>query len=79
MAKAPSAPRNFESAVAELEAIVREMEAGELPLESALERYQRGVGLLKFCQKTLEDAEGRVRMLEGDDTVPFEPGAGGTA
>ncbi len=64
MAKTAPVPRSFESAVGELEAIVRDMEAGELSLENALDRYQRGVELLKFCQKTLEDAEGRIRLLE---------------
>ncbi|MBC9073944.1 exodeoxyribonuclease VII small subunit [Thauera sp. CAU 1555] len=73
MARAAPAPENFESAVSELEAIVRDMESGELPLEQALERYQRGVGLLKFCQKTLARAEDRIRILEADTLQPMAP------
>ena len=66
-----STPPSFETAVAELESIVQEMESGNLPLEDALARYQRGVGLLRHCQTTLGDAEQRVRMLEGDGLTDF--------
>ena len=71
MPKSASSPKSFEAAVSELEAIVQEMESGNLPLEDALERYQRGVGLLRHCQTTLGDAEQRVRMLEGDALTDF--------
>ena len=53
------------------EAIVQEMESGKLPLEEALARYQRGVGLLRFCQGTLADAEQRVKVLEGETLIDF--------
>lgn len=69
MPKSASSPKSFEAAVTELEAIVQEMESGKLPLEDALARYQRGIGLLRYCQATLGDAERRVRMLEGDGLV----------
>jgi len=65
MPKPASAPKSFEAAVSELESIVQHMEAGSLPLEDALERYQRGMNLLKYCQETLAGAEQRVRILEG--------------
>ena len=71
MPKSASSPKSFEAAVSELEAIVQEMESGNLPLEDALARYQRGVGLLRHCQTTLGDAEQRVRMLEGDVLTDF--------
>ncbi len=64
MSKTPAAPQNFESAVSALESIVSEMETGSLALEEALERYERGVGLLQYCQQTLQSAEQRVRQLE---------------
>jgi len=50
---------------------VQEMESGKLPLEEALARYQRGVGLLRFCQGTLADAEQRVKVLEGETLIDF--------
>ena len=71
MPKSASSPKSFEAAVSELEAIVQEMESGNLPLEDALARYQRGIGLLRHCQTTLGDAEQRERMLEGDTLTDF--------
>lgn len=67
MPKPASSPKSFEAAVAELESIVQDMESGQLDLEDALGRYQRGVGLLKFCQEKLNGAEQRIRQLDGDE------------
>ncbi len=72
MTRPVSSPKSFEAAISELETIVQEMEAGTISLEQALERYQRGSGLLKYCQDTLQAAEQRVRQLEGGELVPFE-------
>ena len=55
---------SFEHAVEELESIVSALEVGTLTLEEALSRYQRGMDLLKFCHKTLENAEQRILQLE---------------
>lgn len=78
MAKqAPSAspsenlPENFESALGELERIVQSMEQGEMPLEASLAAYQRGVGLLKFCQDKLGAAEQTLRVLENGELKSF--------
>ncbi|HRP23268.1 MAG TPA: exodeoxyribonuclease VII small subunit [Thauera sp.] len=71
MPKSATSPKSFEAAIAELEAIVQEMESGNLPLEDSLARYQRGVSLLRYCQGTLSEAEQRVRILEGDTLVDF--------
>jgi exodeoxyribonuclease VII small subunit len=54
----------FESAMAELEKIVADMEAGKLSLEESLAAYKRGAGLLAFCRSKLEDAQQQVRVLE---------------
>lgn len=54
----------FESALAELEDIVAEMEAGQLPLEKSLAAYRRGAELLKLCQSALQDAQQQVKILE---------------
>jgi exodeoxyribonuclease VII small subunit len=74
MAKTTNAPKSFESAIAELESIVQEMESGSITLEQALERYQRGAGLLKYCQETLQVAEQRVHQLENGVLSPLDPG-----
>jgi exodeoxyribonuclease VII small subunit len=56
-------PASFETGLHQLEAIVKEMESGELPLERALELFERGMKLSESCRKQLEDAETRVEML----------------
>ena len=63
MSKTAKAP-TFESALAELEEIVSDMEAGQLPLEKSLAAYKRGAELLKFCQGALQDAQQQVKILE---------------
>jgi exodeoxyribonuclease VII small subunit len=70
--KAPPAidgPLSFEAGLQQLETIVKEMESGELPLERALELFERGMKLSDACRKQLEEAETRVEILmkrEGD-------------
>jgi exodeoxyribonuclease VII small subunit len=60
----------------ELETIVRQMEAGGLPLEQALEHYRRGAELLRQCQDRLDAAERQIKILEGDSLVPLEVDGG---
>ena len=59
----PIKASNFESHLLELEAIVSQMETGNLPLEQSINAYQRGATLLQSCQKSLNDAEQQVRIL----------------
>lgn len=59
-----ASPKNFESALNELEQVVAAMEAGQMPLEQSLTAYQRGMELLKYCQATLQDAQQQVKILE---------------
>lgn len=74
MAENPSAPltENFEAALTELETIIATMERGDLPLEQALDSYQRGVALLRHCQTTLNAADARIRVLEEQQLVDLE-------
>jgi exodeoxyribonuclease VII small subunit len=56
----------FDTALAELERTVADLEAGGLPLEQTIARYERGVALEQRCEQLLADAELRVRrLLEG--------------
>jgi exodeoxyribonuclease VII small subunit len=68
---------SFESGLLELEQIVKEMESGDLPLERALELYEKGMRLSESCRKQLEAAETRIEMLvrKGDKVQPepFRP------
>ena len=59
-----SPPEGFEAALAELESIVLEMEAGQMPLEESLEAHKRGTELLQYCHSKLQDAQQQVRLLE---------------
>jgi exodeoxyribonuclease VII small subunit len=56
-------PDSFEKNLERLDAIVRQLEDAELPLEKALELYEEGMGLSSVCQQQLEAAEGRVEIL----------------
>ena len=58
-----SQPSDFETALAELNRIVSEMEAGKLSLEDSLQRFERGVGLTRQCQTALKNAEQKVQLL----------------
>lgn len=54
---------NFEQAVKELEETVRDMEKGDLPLDDLLADFEKGIGLLRLCEKKLAEAEGRIAVL----------------
>lgn len=56
----------FESSVAELEALVESLEGGDISLEDALTRFERGVVLARQCQTLLKNAELRVDQLLAD-------------
>jgi len=55
--------KDFETALAELETIVKRLEEGDQTLEQSLELYERGVGLSRFCHAKLEEAERRIEVL----------------
>ena len=71
--KSASAPKNFESALSELESLVTEMESGSLSLEASLNAYKRGMELSVYCQKTLSETEAQVKILEGQLLKDFSP------
>jgi len=64
-------PKDYESALSELEAIVAEMESGQLPLEASLAAYKRGAELLQYCRQQLAAAEQQVQILENGSLQPF--------
>lgn len=69
--RAATPPKDYESALAELEAIVAEMESGQLPLEASLTAYKRGAELLSYCRQQLANAEQQVSILENGSLHPF--------
>jgi exodeoxyribonuclease VII small subunit len=64
MAAKSGKTQSFETALAELEQVVADMESGKLPLEDSLAAYKRGAELLSYCRARLDDAQQQVRMLE---------------
>ncbi|NDW21455.1 exodeoxyribonuclease VII small subunit [Alteromonas hispanica] len=67
---------SFEETLAELESIVDEMETGDLPLNKALEKFERGIALSRQGQKSLENAEQKVQILlneQGEDVLKSLP------
>ena len=79
MPKKNELPASFETALQELEQIVSRLESGALPLEEALNEFERGVQLARQGQVKLQQAEQRVQILlsENEDTPlsPFKPDA----
>jgi exodeoxyribonuclease VII small subunit len=74
----PSASsESFEASLDELEKVVKELEAGNLPLERSLELFEKGMTLSEVCRKQLENAETRVEILIRKDgkiqPEPFRP------
>lgn len=76
MAKRSQKIPDFETALAELEALVEKMEQGELSLDESLKQFERGVQLTRSCQQALKDAEQKVQILleknDRDSLQPFE-------
>jgi exodeoxyribonuclease VII small subunit len=68
----------FEEALENLEAIVHDLEEGQIGLADALARYEQGVKLLRQCFSLLEGAERKIELLSGFDTagnpvaIPFD-------
>lgn len=58
--------KSFEANLAELEAIVARLEAGDLPLEDSLELFEQGIKLSRECRERLAKAERRIEVLIRD-------------
>ncbi len=71
-ADSPPLPASYEDALAELEQLVGQMEAGALPLEQLLASYHRGAQLLQFCRTRLEAVEEQVKLLEDGQLKPWD-------
>lgn len=78
--KNPEQKMTFEKALARLEAIVAEMEGGQLSLEKMMAYFEEGTALVKFCTAQLNEVEKKIEVLvkkgEEPTTAPFEPPAG---
>jgi exodeoxyribonuclease VII small subunit len=66
MAKKDQADKKFESALEELESVVEQLESGDLSLEDSLAVFEKGVGLVKYCNQKLSEVEKKVELLIKD-------------
>lgn len=64
-------PASYEAALEELEQLVAQIDAGQLPLDQLLSRYQRGAQLLAFCRERLAAVETQIQQLEGGELKPW--------
>ena len=64
---------NLEKSLADLEALVEELESGDLPLDKAMKKFEEGIKLTRGCQAALKEAEQKVEILlksaGGEETV----------
>jgi exodeoxyribonuclease VII small subunit len=67
--------KDFESALKSLEEIVVQLEGGDLTLDRALELFEEGIKISRFCSSKLEEAERKVEVLmkTADGTLKEEP------
>ena len=70
--------KTFEQSVAQLEEIVRRLEAGDLSLDDSIAAFENGMGLTRECEALLNKAKGKVEKLIRDSkgelkTESFEP------
>jgi exodeoxyribonuclease VII small subunit len=68
------AKRTFENGLNKLEQITEELENGDLSLEQSLKKFDEGIGLVEFCNKTLTNAKAKVEiLLEKQDGITKSP------
>ena len=78
MTDKPVTDMSFEEAMRELEAVVGQLESGDVELEASIKLYERGAALKKRCEEKLKEAEEKVAAITLDEqgeairTTPFE-------
>ena len=59
----PAKKFNLEKSLSDLEALVEELESGDLPLDKAMKKFEDGIKLTRGCQTALKEAEQKVEIL----------------
>jgi exodeoxyribonuclease VII small subunit len=79
MTETPVEEMSFETAMAELEKVVGQLERGDVALEESISLYERGAALKKRCEAKLNEAQEKVAAITLDadgqpkGTAPFDP------
>ncbi len=64
---------NFENSMRELNTLVEEMEQGNLGIEESLQKFEKGISLIRKCQSALKETEQKVQILTAKDQLePYE-------
>lgn len=63
-------PIQFEKSMAQLQAIVMQLEKGELPLEDSLKQFEHGITIARQCQTILNQAEQKIELLSAAKISP---------
>jgi exodeoxyribonuclease VII small subunit len=66
MTKKDSQELKFEEAIADLEQVVEQLESGDLSLEDSMAAFEKGVGLVRYCNQKLSEVEKKVELLVKD-------------
>ena len=66
------AKKTFEKAMQQLEQIVADLEAGDIPLDKALQKFEEGMALSKYCAERLDETEKKVSLLLADSRGQLE-------
>ena len=72
MSSQKKSPPNLEKSLQQLEDIVQQLEEGDIPLEKALQQFEKGVKISRDCQQALDSAEQRVKVLIENELQDFE-------
>lgn len=73
MPRASKQRPGFEAALEQLESLVQRMESGEIPLDEALQCFQRGTELIRECQAILDAAQTSLDRIEQDSNLAAVP------
>ena len=65
--------QRFEEALEQLEAIVDQLEGGDLSLEEALKKFEEGIKLSRFCQRKLNETEQKITTLLTETEIENHP------
>ncbi len=65
------AEKTFETSMRELEEVVGKLENGDITLDDSLKLFEQGIKLAKACQKKLDEAEKKVKILTADSNGDF--------
>lgn len=68
----PKKSESYEIMIGKLEELVKDMDRGELSLEESMKKYEEGIKLTNKIYKTLNEAEGKIKLLTEEGEKDFK-------